>query len=714
VASSSAATMTHSPLTTEGTLVGTFQYMSPEQLEGQEADARSDIFSLGCVLYEMVTGQRAFEGKSTAKVVAAIMTTEPTPITTLSPLTPTTLERVVKKCLSKDPEERWQSAGDLASELRWIAESGSQSGATIAVPAPSRRKLLTWAALALVAAAGALGGFLLRRPAILPTLRVAVNLPPGSTLIEGQATLSPDGQMVLLSLTDADGKARLWIRSLSGDTAQPIAETEGAVFPFWSPDSRNIGFFATDGKLRKIEATGGGHAEAVASIPWSIYGGAWSREGLIVFSAGHLGLYQISASGGTAVAIPNPGKEPPNFRWPSFLPDGKHVLVTSNAGSGGIFAVSLATGEVQAVLASENSPAQYVEPGYLLFARGGALLAQPFDPHSLRVTGSAQNIAESVATGTSGIGGPTFSASRGGLLLYQNASQAQLTWVDADGKKLSSVGEPGYLSSPYLSPDGKYAMVTIAPPGQKNQKLWMYDLSSGTANPFTFGEGDDLFPVWSPDGKQVAFASARGGKQQDIYVKQVAGGSGEQLVLGDEGDKQPDRWSADGRYILFDYSGQKTKATDVWALPLFGDRKPFPVVQTPGVDYYGMLSADGKWLAYDSDESGRGEIYVAPFPGPGGKWQISTGGGTVPFWPPGKELFYLTADSRLVGMEYSVDGTNFKVGKSRLLFRGRSISSVPGVDVNPNDKRWLLALPVAEPNISPLILVTNWTTLSKH
>ena len=185
-------------------------------------------------------------------------------------------------------------------------------------------------------------------------------------------------------------------------------------------------------------------------------------------------------------------------------------------------------------------------------------------------------------------------------------------------------------------------------------------------------------------------------------------------MLGDEGDKQPDRWSADGRYILYDYSGQKTKATDVWALPLFGDRKPFPVVQTPGVDYYGMLSADGKWLAYDSDESGRGEIYVAPFPGPGGKWQISTGGGTVPFWPPGKELFYLTADSRLVGMEYSVDGTNFKVGKSRLLFRGRSLSSVPGVDVNPNDKRWLLALPVAEPNISPLILVTNWTTLSKH
>ena len=708
VASSGAATMTHSPLTTEGTLVGTFQYMAPEQLEGQEADARSDIFGLGCVLYEMVTGRRAFEGKSTAKVVAAIMTTEPAPMTALSPLTPAPLERAVKKCLAKDPEERWQSAGDLSSELRWIAESGSESGMAIPAPVRSQRKLLRWVAMALVAAAGILTGFLLRRPAAQPVLRMAVNLPPSSSLVQGQpAVLSPDGQMVVMTLTDVDGKGKFWTRSLSSDTAQPMAETEGAVSPFWSPDSQYIGFFAADGKLRKISAAGGGHAEAVGSIPWAVYGGTWNRKGMIVFSSGHLGLYQISASGGTAVKVPIAEKDQAAYRWPSFMPDGKRVLVT-NESLGGIFAVSLATGQVQLVLPGENSPAQYVEPGYLLFLRGGILLAQPFDAGSLRTTGSAQSVAESVSTGTS------FSVSRNGLLLYQTASEAQLTWVDPDGKKISTVGDPGYLSSPYLSPDGRYAMVTVLPPGQKNQKLWLYDLNQGTASPFTFGNGDDLYPTWSPDSRQVAFASTRGGSQEDIYVKPVGGGSSEQLVLGDEGNKEPDRWSADGRYILFDYTSTKTKATDIWALPMFGDHKPFPVVQGPEIDYYGMFSPDGKWVAYESDESGRGEIYVVPFPGPGGKWQVSTRGGLQPLWPPGKELLYWGVDSRMFAVEYATQGPNFIAGKSRVLFGGRSWASAAGFDVSRNDKRWLFALPVGEPNASPLILTTNWTVMLKH
>jgi Tol biopolymer transport system component len=649
VASSGAATMTHSPLTTEGTLVGTFQYMAPEQLERQEADARSDVFALGCVLYEMVTGRRAFEGKSTAKVVAAIMTAEPAPLTALAPLAPAALERAVKKCLAKDPDERWQNAGDLASELRWILESGSQSGLAVPVAARGRGKLLGWTTLLLAALVmGILAGYLLRRPAAQPVLRVAVNLPPESSLVQGQGfALSPDGQMVVMTLADADGKWRLWIRRLSSDSAQPMVETDGAITPFWSPDSQYVGFFAADGKLRKIAAVAGEHSEAVCAVPWSVYYGAWSREGSIVFSAGHQGLYLVSAAGGTPVKVPISEKDEADYRWPSFLPNGKHILVTSNNGSGGIFAISVATGQVQPVLPAENGPAKYIEPGYVLFLRGGVLLAQPFDARSLRVSGSAQSIAESVSSGTS------FSVSDNGLLLYQRASQAQLTWLDEEGKKLSTVGDPGYLSSPYLSPDGRYAMVTMVPPGQRNQKLWLYDLGRGTASPFTFGEGDDAYPAWSPDSQQVVFASKRGGRQEDIYVKPVGGGSSEQLLLGDEGDKEPDRWSADGRYILFDYVGKKTKATDIWALPMFGDRKPFPVVQTPGIDYYGMFSPDGKWVAYESDESGRGEIYVVPSPGPGGKWQVSTGGGVQPLWPPGKELFYYTIDSRLAAVEYA-------------------------------------------------------------
>jgi eukaryotic-like serine/threonine-protein kinase len=706
VASSGAATMTHSPLTTEGTLVGTFQYMSPEQLEGEEADARSDIFGLGCVLFEMVTGRRAFEGKSTAKVVAAIMTTEPAPLTTLSPLTPAPLERAVKKCLAKDPEERWQSAGDLSSELRWISESGSQSGVAIPAPVRPQRGVLRWVALALVASVGILAGFLLRRPTAQPTLRLAVNLPPSGSLAQNQtAVLSPDGQMVVMSLVDAEGKARLWIRRLSSDTAQPMLDTDGAINPFWSPDSQYVGFFAIDGRVRKILAAGGDRSEAVTATSWSVYGGTWSRAGTILFSSGHLGLYQVSASGGTAVKVPIAGNGEANYRWPSFLPDGKHVLVTSNSPSGGIFAVSVTTGEVQPVLPGENGQAQYVEPGYLLFLRGGTLLAQPFDLRSLHATGSAQSIAESVSFG--------FSAPGNGLLLFQRASQAQLTWVDPEGKKLSTVGDPGYLSSPYLSPDGRYAMVTVVPPGQKNQKLWLFDLDRGTASPFTFGDGDDLYPAWSPDSQRVAFCSTRGGAQEDIYVKPVGGGSSEQLLLGGEGNKEPDRWSADGRYIIYDNIGNKATGTDVWALPTFGDRKPFPVVQTPATDFYGNLSPDGKWAAYESDESGRGEIYVVPFPGPGGKWQISTGGGIAPVWPPGNELFYETADAKLVAVEFATRGADFIVGKSRPLLGGRSLASVNGIDVNRHDKRWLMAMPVGEPNASPLILTTNWTAMLK-
>ncbi len=692
VASSGAATMTHSPLTTEGTLVGTFQYMAPEQLEGQEADARSDIFGLGCVLYEMVTGRRAFEGKSTAKVVAAIMTTEPPPLTTLSPLAPAGLERAVKKCLAKDPDERWQNAGDLASELRWILESGSQSGIAAPVAARGRRKLLGWGAVLLATTLGILAGYLLRRPVAEPMLRVAVNLPPGSSLVQGlPAVLSPDGRMVVMSLVGADGKSRFWIRRLSSDTAQAMVETEGAIMPIWSPDSQYVAFFAPDGKLRKIAATGGEHAEAVGGEAWVVYGGAWSREGSIVFSSSRLGFYQVPASGGTPVKVPIAEKDIGDYRWPNFLPDGKHILVTSNEASGGILAISLATGRVQLVLPGETGPAQYVEPGYVLFLHGGALLAQPFDASNLRTTGSAQVIAEAVSTGTG------FSVSGNGLLLYQRASQAQLTWMDAAGKKLSTVGDPGYLSLPYLSPDGRYAIVTVVAPGQKNQKLWLYDLNRGTASPFTFGEGDDAYPAWSPDSQQVAFSSTRGGSQEDIYVKPVGGGSSEQLLLAGEGSKEPDRWSADGRYILFDYIGKQTKAADIWALPMFGDRKPFPVVQNPSTDYWGMFSPDGKWVAYESDESGRGEIYVVPFPGPGGKWQISTGGGLQALWPPGNELFYYTIDGKLVATEFSTQGPNFVVGRSRLLFGGRSLSNISGADVNRTDKRWLLLCPSENP-----------------
>jgi eukaryotic-like serine/threonine-protein kinase len=702
ISSSIAATMTQSPLTTEGTLVGTFQYMTPEQLEGREADARSDLFALGCVLYEMSTGKRAFDGKSTASVVASIMHADPVPLTQYAPLTPPSLEWAIRRCLAKDPEERWQNAGDLAGELRWIQEGGSRTGVAVPAAVRTRRNILRWAVLAVAVAAGCLLGWFLKRPPAQPVLRVAVNLPSGTSIVsDNAAVLSPDGERLVMTLADAQGKTKLWVRQLSSDTALPLDGTEGGINPFWSPDSRFVAFFAVDGKLRRIPA-GGGQADAVCDA-WQIYGGTWGRDDVIVFSTGTKGLFQVPAAGGTPVRIPTPEKES-DYRQPQFLPDGKHVLVTANSAEG-IFVVARDTGGVQSVLPNE-SLAQYAEPGYLLFLHGSTLMAQPFDVRTLRLSGTAHPMAEPVYSGSM-----SFSSTAGGLLLYQRASQTQLVWMDPGGNKLSNLGNPGYVSAPYLSPDGNYAMVVVTDPRQGKQKLWLYDLNRGTSSPFTFGEGNDQYPAWSPDSRQVAFSSTRHGKEE-VYVKSVAGGSDEQLLLSAEGSAEPDRWSPDGRFLLYDYIG-KANGTDVWALPLFGDRKPFPVVQGPGNENWGVFSPDGKWVAYSSDESGRAEIYVVPFPSGSGRWQLSTNGAISSFWPRGKELFYGAPDGHIIGVEVATESGHLVVGKSRQLFGGRAFGGSFGFFVAPDSKRWLVALPVEEPNASPLILTTNWNATLK-
>ena len=700
-----AATLTQSPLTTEGTLVGTFQYMAPEQLEGREADARSDLFAFGCVLYEMSTGKRAFDGKSTASVVASIMNSEPPPLTTIAPLTPPALEWTIKKCLAKDPEERWQNAGDLAGEIRWIQEGGSRAGIAVPAAVRSRRRFLRWAMLGAAGAAGILLGFFFKPTSPAPVMRAALNLPSGNSIVASiGSVLSPDGQRVVMALADAQGKPKLWMRTLSNDAAQPIDGTEGAIIPFWSPDSQFVAFGSVDGKLKKIPAEGG-QAETICDV-WTIYGASWGRKGWIVYSAGAKGLFKVAAAGGSPQQIPPSKKGLADYRLPSFLPDGQHFLVSSYS-TPGIFVASVDGGEVQPVLPGESGGAQYAEPGYLLFLRGDSLMAQPFDPKRQRVSGSPQRIAESVFNSPS-----SFSTSSNGLLLFERAVQTQLTWIDAAGNKLSTLGAPGYLSNPYLSPDGKYALATVTDPRQNRLKLWLYDVKQGTSVPFTLGEGDDQYPAWSPDSQQVAFSSTRGGKEE-IYVKPVGGGSREQLLLSMEGGTEPDCWSSDGRYILFDYFGNGGTGSDVWAMPLFGDRKPFPVVQSSAAEIWGNFSADGKWVAYESDESGRAEIYVVPFPGPGGKWQVSTGGGINTLWPAGKELFYWTPDTRALAAEFDVQGANFVVGKTRELFSGRAFGNAAG-GTTRDGKSWLLPLPVNEVNASPLILTTNWTATLKR
>ena len=697
------------PLTAQGTVVGTFQYISPEQLEGQEADARSDIFALGAVLYEMATGKRAFEGKTTASVIAAVLECDPAPISTIQPMSPPTLDRVVKACLSKDPDGRWQSAHDLASELQWIAESTSRPSAAGPTPIPTQRRLL-WAVLGLVVVAALAAGFFLRTPESKPNLHVAINIPAGSHLaLSKQAVLSPNGQLVAMVLAEAEGKTRLWVRRMDLDTAQPVSGTDGAMGPFWSPDNRFLGFFTFERKLKKIALSDGTVqtlCDTGGGADLDYFGGTWNRDGVIVFSLGNRGLYRVPASGGTPARIPIEG----DYRWPDFLPDGRHILALSNGAAGGIFALSLEAEPVHSVLPQESSPPRYADPGYILFARHGNLLVQPFNPRTLRATGSAVTVAESAEPGPF-----SFSAAQGGLLHVQE-SKTQLTWVDRKGNRLSTVGEPSYVSSPYISPDGKYAMASVTDHQAKTQKLWMFDFQRGTANPFTFGVGNDSYPVWSPDGQQVAFTSTRENGQEDVFLKPVSGGGGEQPLLTQNGDKEPDKWSPDGRFLMFDYRAAQGEGFDVWILPMFGDRKPFPFIQRKGNDAFAIFSPDGKWVAYQSDETGEAEIYVVPFPGPGGKWQVSKAGGGQAFWPRGKELFYVSNDFQMIGVEFEVQGKNFLVGKSRKLFEGQSVGSSlsinpdasASVDVTGDGMRWLMVLPVDEPNASPLTLTTNW------
>jgi Tol biopolymer transport system component len=333
-------------------------------------------------------------------------------------------------------------------------------------------------------------------------------------------------------------------------------------------------------------------------------------------------------------------------------------------------------------------------------------MAQPFDVRTLRLSGTAQFIAEPLYSGSM-----SFSSTAGGLLLYQRSFQTQLTWLDLGGNKLSKLGEPGYVSAPYLSPDGKYAVATVTDTRHGKQKLWLYDVNRGTSSPFTFGEGNDLYPAWSPDSRQVAFTSTRHGKEE-IYVKPITGEGDEQLLLSMEGNAEADLWSSDGRYLLFDYYG-KTALTEVWAVALSGERKPFPVAHGPGNENWGTFSPDGKWVAYSSDESGRAEVYVVRFPSGTGKRQVSTGGGINTYWPPGNELFFLEPNGQIAGTQLDIAGENLVVGRSRHLFGGRSLGNATGIFVAPDSKRWLAAFPVEEPNESPLTLITNWSATLK-
>jgi eukaryotic-like serine/threonine-protein kinase len=714
----SAAAPRSSPGTQEGTIVGTFQYMSPEQVEGKEVEGRSDIFSLGAVLYEMLTGQRAFEGKSQLSVASAILEKEPAAISQTKPMTPPALDHAIRRCLVKDPEERWQTARDLALELKWIAEGGSQA----VVPAAARGKFqswLGWGAAGIAAILALILGLAYMQRA--PTPRRAIRsylLPPEKTsfasigMVGGPVTVSPDGQQIVFAATDDSGKHQLLVQQLDSVSAQPLAGTDNASWPFWSPDSHSIGFFA-DGKLKKIEASGG-PAEILCDAP-SGRGGSWSADGTILFNPTVLSpLYRVSDGGGTPIAVTklDESRHESSHRWAYFLPNGQDFIFFARGDQTGIYAGKLGSSQSKFLLATVSNAA-YALPGCLLFWRDGSLMAQPFDARRLELTEKATPIADHVLfSGGQSFG--VFSVSQNGVLVLQTGeiSGTQLAWFDRSGKQLSVISaENGILFGPRLSPDGNRLALGVSDFQRRQTDIWLHDLSRGIRTRFTFesmGARRAGVSVWSPDGKQIAFAAQRK-DYMDIFAKSSSGAGEEMSLLEDASNKYPRSWSPDGRFLAYDREERNPTRTQIWILPLSGDRKPFAFLPSSFTEEFGEFSPDGQWIAYMSNESGTPQIYVASFPGAQSKLQVSVSKGIGPEWrADGKELFYLDLSGRLMAVDVKPTAGKLELGTPRMLFQTHAQS--PGIrpyDLTRGADRFVITS-TSDVNPSPFTLVVNW------
>jgi serine/threonine protein kinase len=711
-------------VTGEGTILGTLQYMAPEQVEGKEVDARTDIFSFGAVVYEMATGKRAFEGKTQASLIAKILEVDPPPISSLQPMTPPALDRMVKKCLAKEPDDRWHTAKDLCDELKWIAEGGSRAG----IPAPvgahrKTRERIAWISAAVFLLLAVLSATVRFREAPRDSRPVYFSIFPAekSSVLQSSAfsgrpmDVSPDGSQVAF-IAIAEGKQSVWVRPLGSLVARPLPATEGATAPFWSPDNQYIGFFVGE-RLFKVP-TSGGPAQALCEVPGitSSRSGTWNREGTIVFGGLGNPLYRVSAAGGqpTPVTKLDPSRQETSHFSPHFLPDGHHFLYFARSNTtpanDAIFVGSLDS-KPGKLLLQVDSEAQYAPPGYLLYVRDGTLTAQGFDANGLELSGEPAFVADQIESLQTG--GSAFSVSENGVLVYQSGIQSsQLVFVDRVGKQVQSVGPPGEYRNATLSPDGSRVVIDRYSVGIRagSRDLWLYELARGTVSRLTFDPSENSDAIWSPDGKQIVFESTRGGSRG--FYKKLSSGTGAEETLFKASDlRAPRDWSSDGKFILFERSDPKT-GFDLWVLPLFGDHKPFPFLQTEFQELDGRFSPNGRWIAYDSNESGKREVYVQPFPASAGKWQISTNGGSDPIWrSDGKELFYLATDGKIMAEPVKSEAT-FEAGVPKALFQTMFIGFVRGgfehYRVTADGQRFLVNMPSAGGTPPPITVVLNW------
>jgi Tol biopolymer transport system component len=705
------------PVTAEGVLVGTLQYMAPEQLEGRPVDARTDIFALGVLLYEMATGERAFAGESQASIIAAILHHTPPAPSTRQPLTPRALDHIVWRCLPKNPDERWQTARDVALELR----TRQHEDVPIAKPAsptfPPVGWLLAGLVLLAVVAGSLLSGWLSPRPTQATAIRALVS-PPAQLLFQltgdyaGPPAIAPDGRSIVFTAVDRVGKRQLWLRRLDSLVPEPLPATEDGTFPFWAPDSHAIGFFA-GGKLKRLNLDAGSSLALCDAVGGR--GGSWANDGTILFAPGvRGGLHRVSASGGTPQPVTTTDGTPyVSHRWPQVLPDGRHFLFLAVQQQEGrdqsaVFLGSLSGQKPQEIL--QASGQALFADGNLLFIRERTLWAQPFNPDSAALDGAPTAVAQDVLFDPT-IWRGIFDASPSGPLIYQSGQAGTaLTLYDRTGRELGVIGEQGIIFDVNLSPDGRHVAVNRGEPAD----IWVYELTRGTSLRLTFDARNEILPVWASDGRSLIYSRVElDGK---IAVMQIPASGGEPKTLLPPDDLMVTDWSSDGRYLLLRQGALIMSPGDVYVAPPDDLAHARPILQTPFAEYHARFSPDHRWVSYVSNESGRDEVYVMPFSPPTsdtpaavtGRVRISTAGGVLPRWRGnGRELFYLSPDMRLMAATLVPSAAGLAVTHVTPLF---SLNPKPVgwvYDVMPDGERFIVNS-LGDEGRRPLVLVTGW------